>query len=70
MNTCVCCGAIIPEGRHVCPNCETWSDSPDVILADGSRLYLKSNNDPVVRHTFPELQDMMLNYKRAVAMED
>ena len=20
---CVCCGAIIPEGRMVCPNCET-----------------------------------------------
>lgn len=21
-NTCVCCGAIIPEGRMVCPRCE------------------------------------------------
>lgn len=21
-NTCVCCGAIIPEGRQVCPTCE------------------------------------------------
>ena len=21
-NTCVCCGAIIPEGRQVCPICE------------------------------------------------
>ena len=21
-NTCVCCGEIIPEGRHVCPYCE------------------------------------------------
>lgn len=21
-NTCVCCGAIIPEGRQVCPGCE------------------------------------------------
>ena len=19
---CVCCGAVIPEGRQVCPNCE------------------------------------------------
>lgn len=19
---CICCGAIIPEGRMVCPNCE------------------------------------------------
>ena len=21
-NRCVCCGAIIPEGRQVCPHCE------------------------------------------------
>lgn len=21
-NKCVCCGAVIPEGRQVCPNCE------------------------------------------------
>nr|DAU49567.1 MAG TPA: zinc binding protein [Caudoviricetes sp.] len=21
-NTCICCGAIIPEGRQVCPQCE------------------------------------------------
>lgn len=21
-NTCVCCGAVIPEGRMVCPICE------------------------------------------------
>ena len=21
-NRCVCCGAIIPEGRQVCPKCE------------------------------------------------
>lgn len=21
-NTCICCGAIIPEGRMVCPACE------------------------------------------------
>lgn len=24
-NTCVCCGAIIPEGRMVCPNCSANS---------------------------------------------
>lgn len=22
MNTCVCCGEVIPEGRQVCENCE------------------------------------------------
>lgn len=26
-NTCICCGAIIPEGRQVCPICErTWPE--------------------------------------------
>lgn len=23
VNHCVCCGEIIPEGRQVCPNCES-----------------------------------------------
>lgn len=27
-NTCVCCGAIIPEGRQVCPNCERTFSIP------------------------------------------
>lgn len=21
MNTCISCGAVIPEGRQICPNC-------------------------------------------------
>ena len=25
-NFCVCCGAIIPEGRMVCPMCEADAD--------------------------------------------
>ena len=25
-NTCVCCGAVIPEGRQVCIDCETASN--------------------------------------------
>lgn len=24
--TCICCGAIIPEGRWTCPNCEVKDD--------------------------------------------
>lgn len=28
-NLCVCCGAVIPEGRLVCPNCERkLADAP------------------------------------------
>lgn len=26
MNTCICCGEIIPEGRMVCPVCEAEND--------------------------------------------
>ena len=28
-NRCVCCGAIIPEGRMVCPICEMDADEGD-----------------------------------------
>lgn len=28
-NTCVTCGAEIPEGRQVCPGCETRKNDPD-----------------------------------------
>ena len=28
-NRCVCCGAIIPEGRMVCPMCEMSADEGD-----------------------------------------
>lgn len=32
--TCVCCGDIIPEGRQVCPRCETTArcDAPYVVF--------------------------------------
>ena len=74
MNTCVCCGAVIPEGRQVCPNCETWGAAPDAILPDGTHLYLKttSQKDKTTRgyNLQNELYSMMFDYKRAVAMED
>ncbi len=25
-NTCVCCGRIIPEGRHICLSCGSYDD--------------------------------------------
>ena len=28
-NKCVCCGADIPEGRQVCPNCENKTTEGD-----------------------------------------
>ena len=28
---CVCCGAVIPEGRQVCPNCEATQLDRDIV---------------------------------------
>lgn len=33
-NTCVCCGAPIPEGSHVCWNCENDADKGAKIPSD------------------------------------
>lgn len=27
VDTCICCGQIIPEGRMVCPNCENGGEN-------------------------------------------
>lgn len=43
-NTCVCCGAVIPEGRMVCPICEKYgpeaAERSDLIC--GSTLFRPS----------------------------
>ena len=49
MNTCVCCGAQVelPEGKQVCWNCENGTnEKPDVILKDGTPLYLRNSKIP------------------------
>lgn len=46
-DTCICCGADIPEGRQVCWNCENaYKFQPDAILSDGTPLYLKTSAKP------------------------
>lgn len=46
MNTCVCCGAEIPEGRQVCWNCERKEcGTADAILPDGTLLYLRAKSN-------------------------
>lgn len=75
MNTCVCCGVVIPEGRQVCPQCE-GSAEPDAILKDGTRLYLKSTSpkfgakNPSGANFQNELYDLLMGYKRAISKED
>lgn len=31
-NRCVCCGTIIPEGRQVCPTCETEAENKQLVF--------------------------------------
>ena len=66
MNTCVCCGVVIPEGRQVCPQCETWSVAPDAFLADGTPLYFKTTVRPEYATLQMELYDLLMNYKRNI----
>lgn len=68
MNTCVCCGNMIPKGRNVCPQCETWSTAPDAFLLDGTPLYLKTPIKP--NYLQLELYEQLLGYRRAVDKED
>lgn len=40
-NTCVCCGAQIPEGRQICPKCEKEDD-----IGKGTKVnYLRRKNN-------------------------
>ena len=70
MNNCVCCGAQVPEGRQVCPNCEVSSFAPDAFLPDGTPLYLKTEKIPGGENLQFQLYEQLLGYRRAVAKED
>lgn len=50
-NTCVCCGRIIPEGRHICLLCEGQND----MQTFGGRP--KTNGDRIRQMTDEELVD-------------
>lgn len=68
-NTCICCGADIPEGRQVCPNCKVSDLEPDAILKDGTHLYLKTSTKPTVNNLQLFLYDLLspsksLNYRK------
>lgn len=43
---CVCCGRIIPEGSHVCPNCRVYvKPTVDAIPVAEIKAYLQSKLD-------------------------
>ena len=54
-NTCVCCGRIIPEGRHICLSCGSYDDmqtfrpSRNARQTNGDRIRQMNNSD--IAHT-------------------
>ena len=52
-NTCVCCGRIIPEGRHICLLCEGQND----MQTFGGRP--KTNGDRIRQMTDEELANIV-----------
>lgn len=68
---CVCCGAIIPEGRQHCPICERNAKRrPDVILKDVTPLYLKTSDGRGDYSVQEALYEQLLGYQRAMDKED
>lgn len=51
MDTCVCCGRAVPEGRMVCPECEIESFERSIKMDDGIQARCKSNS-----HRIDELE--------------
>lgn len=48
VDTCVCCGAVIPEGRNVCPSCHAAVGKDDKIDAYAYLVaYMSHKNEPV-----------------------
>ena len=42
MDTCVCCGRAVPEGRMVCPECEIESVERSIKMDDGIQAQIAS----------------------------
>lgn len=38
---CVCCGAVIPEGRHICPTCERRERKQKINMGYGQQKPLR-----------------------------
>lgn len=71
MSACVCCGRYVPEGGWHCPICERNAKRrPDVILKDGTPLYLKTSENPSGYDIQTELHEMLSRYRAAVDKED
>lgn len=67
-NKCVCCGAIIPEGRQVCPNCEKGKKFRRVIAVDFDNTLFKTEEWPTIGAPIYETIDYCKDQKAAGAV--
>lgn len=61
MKNCPGCGFPTRDDRMFCPVCDGSSPLPDVILEDGTRLYLKTNTTPAYGSLQMATYDKLLN---------
>ena len=71
MSACVCCGRYVPEGVWHCPICERNAKRrPDVILKDGTPLYLKTSDGNADYSVQEALYEQLLDYRRVMDKEE
>lgn len=69
-NTCVCCGRIIPEGRHICLSCGDYDDQqrfkPDtlpIVRTNGDRIRQMTDDELADTIGFNECKDTAHGYE-------
>lgn len=72
-NTCVCCGRIIPEGRHICLSCGSYDDMQT--FRPSSRAYYPeppkvTNADRIRQMTDEELREFLNDIADKCSMQD
>ena len=71
-NTCVCCGRIIPEGRHICLSCGSYDDMQT--FRPSSRAYYPeppkvTNGDRIRAMSDAQLVEFIITALSAKAIE-
>lgn len=67
-NTCVCCGKIIPEGRHVCVHCGSYDDMQTFKL--DTLPVVRTNGDRIRQMTDEELAKWVHMMERRALFTD
>ena len=63
-NTCVCCGAAVPEGRQVCPSCEARAYDPAEFFSAERR------NTALIEKQEADLEEQVRIQKEIIASQE